>query len=140
MSPEPECKLICVPPDAVAQIWPKISGLIYVAMKKGNFSAFAPVKDAVLNGNALLWLVWDGVSPNAEAAVVTQLNETEWRRVCTIVACGGMRMKRWIGLIKPIEDFAKSCGCSAVRIIGRDGWSRVLTDYRPKRLVMEKEL
>ena len=49
-------------------------------------------------------------------------------------------MRRWIGLIEKIEEFARAEGCSATRIMGRKGWARVLASYRTKRIVLEKDL
>jgi hypothetical protein len=135
-----DARLICVPPEVVDQVWPKIAGLIYVAMKKGQVGSFQPVCDAVLAGRALLWVAWDGESPNIEAAAVTKIEETEWRRVCTVVACGGHQMDRWVHLLDTIDDYARTEKCSAMRIYGRNGWERVLPAYRRKRVILEKAL
>ena len=160
------CQLLCVPPDKVALIWPRVSGLILAAMKRGDLSSFEPVESSVLSGHALLWLAVthedgrehaddargeqpgdgtprvrrDGDGVQVHAAAVTELHQTEWRKVCVIVACGGKEMGRWLDLIGPIEEFARAEQCSAVRIMGRMGWTRVLPTYRPKRIVLEKEL
>lgn len=143
------CQLLCVPPDKVALIWPRVSDLILAAMKRGDLSSFEPVESSVLTGHALLWLAVthedgreraDGARVQVHAAAVTELHQTEWRKVCVIVACGGTEMGRWLDLIGPIEEFARAEQCSAVRIMGRMGWTRVLPTYRPKRIVLEKEL
>ena len=133
-----ECELVCVDPAKVWQLWPRVSGLIHVAMKRGDFSSFADVQDDVLAGRSLLWLAWDGA--DISAAAITQLVVTEWRKVCVIVACGGAEMARWVNLIDGIEQFAKAEGCKAIRIIGRLGWERVLMKYRVKRIVLEKDI
>ena len=132
------CDLLCIPPEHLEKVWPKVKPLIVAAMKRGGFGAFAPVEDDVLNGDALLWIAYDG--KRIAAACVSQISETEWRKVCTIVACGGTEMDRWLGLLEQIEAYAKAEGCSASRIIGRDGWGAVLPAYRPHRVVLEKEL
>lgn len=132
--------LICVPPEVVDQVWPRISGLIYVAMKKGQVGSFEFVKDSVLSGRSLLWVAWDGVSPGIEAAAITAIEQTEWRKVCTIVACSGANMDRWIHLLETIEDYGRSEKCSATRIYGREGWSKMLPSYRRKRVILEKAL
>jgi hypothetical protein len=92
------------------------------------------------------------------AAAVTALHETEWRKVCVVVACGarqreggdrgrghgaGTRPREgggWLALLDGIEDYARKAGCSAVRIMGRKGWARVLTSYRAKRIILERDL
>jgi hypothetical protein len=71
---------------------------------------------------------------------VTELHQTEWRKVCEIVACGGKEMRHWLHLIERIEQFARDEGCTATRIVGRKGWARVLKDYCARRVVLEKEL
>jgi hypothetical protein len=159
MTPPAGCQLVCVPPDQVALAWPSVRSLIFAAMKRGDLSSFGPVEDSVLRGNALLWLALsceDGEGVRIDAAAVTELHRTEWRKVCVMVACGAPSgrlraspradasrasdMRRWIGLLERIEEFARAEGCEATRIIGRKGWARVLTSYQTKRIVLEKDL
>jgi hypothetical protein len=155
-------------------------------MKRGDLSSFGPVEASVLRGDALLWLALsceDGDGVRIDAAAVTELHRTEWRKVCVVVACGAPSrlrasgrlraqgrlrapgrlrpssravasradasrsdasraadMRRWIGLLERIEEFARAEGCEATRIIGRKGWARVLTSYQTKRIVLEKDL
>lgn len=132
------CQLICVPPKVVGQVWPRVRGLIHLAIKKGDFSSFAPVQDRVLQGQSLLWVAWDGESPDVEAAAVTEIQRTEWRKFCVIVACAGAHMDRWIHLLDTIEDYARGEECTAVRLLGRNGWEKMLPAYRRKRIVLEK--
>jgi hypothetical protein len=133
-----DCRLVCVNPAEVKTVWPKVRPMIYAAMKRGNFGALSSVEDDVLNGDSLLWLAHD--DKEIAAACISQIGETEWRKVCTIVACGGTNMNRWLGLLEQIEAYARAEGCSATRIIGRDGWSAVLPDYRHHRAILEKDL
>src|SRR5262249_10282685 len=132
------CEAVCVDPRRVRAVWPRVAHLIHAAMKRGDLSSFAAVEASALRGEALVWLARDGLE--IPAAAVTELHETEWRKVCVIVACGGADMRRWISLIARIEAYARAEQCAAVRIIGREGWARLLTAYRPKRVVLEKEL
>ena len=118
----------------------------------------------MLRGDALLWLALsceNGDGVRIDAAAVTELHRTEWRKVCVVVACGALSrlrasgclrassrsdasratdMRRWIGLLEQIEEFARAEGCEATRIIGRKGWARVLMSYQVKRIVLEKDL
>jgi hypothetical protein len=135
-------ELVVVPPLEAPKIWPRVAHLIEAAMRRGDFGAYGPVAAAVLTGRALLWIAWEPGPDGARewAAAVTEITQTEWRRVCTIVACGGADRARWINLIHPIEDYARAAECSAMRIIGRKGWQRVLPDYRPVKVVLERKL
>ena len=104
---------MCIPPDKVALVWPHVRGLIYAAIERGGLSSFRPIEERVLSGDALLWLAvacegtprdtaahedgCDNPDPHerpdedgtcVQAAAVTELQRTEWRKVCVIVACG----------------------------------------------------
>ena len=70
---------------------PLARDLIFAAMKRGDLSSFGPVEDSVLRGDALLWLALRreaGGGVGIDAAAVTELHRTEWRKVCVVVACG----------------------------------------------------
>jgi hypothetical protein len=107
-------------------------------MRRGDLGSYRGVADMVLDGRALLWLAWDGSL--IHAAAVTQIGATEWRKVCEIIACAGRGMSLWLHLIRQIENYAQAEGCSAVRVVGRRGWARVLRDYHAKRVILEKEI
>ena len=133
-----EMRLICVCPSLVPEIWPLVKSCIYQGIKRGNISSFGPVEANVLSGRALLWVaIVDG---RIKASAVTEINQTEWRKVCEIISCGGKGMKDWVGLIEGLEKHARIENCSAMRIVGRRGWQRVLRDYRLRRVILEKEL
>src|SRR5262249_31379314 len=135
---EAMCQLICIPPARVHEFWPHARALIEAAMEKGDISPFAGVEHAVLSGAAPLWLAWDADARSIAAACVTELQMVGARKLCLIVACGGKDMHRWLPLLAPIEDYAREEGCSAMRIMGRAGWVRVLKGYRNKRMILEK--
>ena len=141
-------QLVCVDPARAREVWPHVRALIHAAMKRGDLSSFRPVEASVLAGDALLWLAIaredgrerpDEDGAQIQAAAVTELHATEWRKVCVVVACGGAGVNRWIALLDGIEAYARAAGCAAVRIMGRKGWMRLLGDYRVKRIVLEKD-
>ncbi len=92
----------------------------------------------VLDGRALVWLAWG--EGRVYSVAVTTIAVNEWRKVCEIVACGGKEMCRWLHFIERLEDYARTEGCSAMRIFGRRGWTRILASYRVKRVILEKDL
>ena len=49
-------------------------------------------------------------------------------------------MPRWLPLIAEIENYARTEGCTRVRIYGRKGWLRALDGYEAKHIIMDKEL
>jgi hypothetical protein len=135
---EANISCVCVDPALVPKIWPHVRGFIYDAIKRGDLCQFTPVEQAVLSGRILLWCATDGKT--IDAAAVTELAQTEWRKVCVIVACGGNHSARWLHLVETIEAFARAEKCSALRIYGRKGWARKLPNYTIRRVVLEKEI
>lgn len=125
--------LVCVDPKNIQQFWPLARDRIRVAIETTGLSPFAETERQVLAGEQLLWLAWSG---SIEAAATTHLSDN----VCTIVACSGHYRDRWISLRDKIEAYAKAEGCKRMRLYGRKGWERVLTDYRVEHIVMEKAL
>jgi hypothetical protein len=106
MTPPAGCHLVCVPPDKVALAWPPVRSLIFTAVKRGDLSSFRPVEDSVLRGDALLWLALsceDGDRVRIDAAAVTELHRTEWRKVCVVVACGAPSRLRASGRLRAPE-------------------------------------
>lgn len=133
------CELVYVPLGHVHLVWPRVADLIEAAMRRGDLGSFATVPSAVLTGRAQLWVAAES-DGEIVAAAVTELVKTARRKYCVIVAVGGHHVARWLALLAPIEDWARTEGCAAMRIMGRKGWARVLTDYRVTRIVMDKEL
>ena len=64
------CRLVCVDPARVHEIWPHVEAMIARAMVRG-VSDFDELEQRVWRGQALLWIVWDG--ERILAAVVTAI-------------------------------------------------------------------
>lgn len=124
--------LLCVNPREVHKTWPLAKELIRAAIERTDLSDFADIEVDVLAGNQLLWLA---ISDHIEAAATTHLS----RGVCTLTACSGHQMERWLPLFARIEKYAKDEGCK-MRIYGRPGWQRVLTGYHVEHVILEKAL
>lgn len=130
--------LVCIDPKRVREVWPRAKHLIEAAANRTGLTPFCDIEDAVLCGDDLLWLVWNGET--IEAAATTQLVSRPDKPVCVLTACGGEDMRRWLHLFQKIENYAKAEGCSCVRIYGRKGWSRMLEHYTVKHVVLERPL
>lgn len=106
--------------------------MIAAALMRGNGGTkIEEVENDLASGLMLLWLGVDGIE--IVSAGITQLTDD----VCTIVAYGGRREDH---LLETIEQYARDEDCKTVRIIGREGWKRVLKEYRQPYIVLEKAL
>jgi hypothetical protein len=126
------CSPLCVNPAEIQKIWPLARDFIRAAIERTGLSDFNDIEKDVLSGDQLLWLA---ISERVEAAATTHLS----RGVCTLTACGGHQMERWLPLLDRIEKYAKDEGCK-MRIYGRPGWQRVLDGYRVEHVILEKAL
>jgi hypothetical protein len=131
-------ELVCVDPKRVHEIWPHVRHLLRAACRRTELNAFADIEADILSGRSLLWLAWNGRA--VEAAAATILINSDIGRVCIITVCGGRDLMRWLPLLGEIEAYAKREDCTRLRIFGRKGWLRVLTDYEHKHIIMDKEL
>jgi hypothetical protein len=131
-------ELICVDPARVPEIWPHVEPLIRRAVERSISTDLVTVTAKLTNRQALLWLAWDG--ENIRAAAVTSINTANGIKRCVIVACGGNGLDDWLLLIRPIESYAHDEDCISMAIIGRRGWQRKLSDYRPVAVTLEKRL
>ena len=129
-------EIVCVDPARVSLVWPIAKRMIEAACRRTGLTSFCDIEDDVLCGDELLWLAWSGEM--IDAAATTRLVVTDTKPVCELTACGGDNMERWLPLLAKIEEFAKNEGCSCVRIIGRTGWSRVLSGYEVKHIILER--
>src|SRR5215831_18645332 len=91
---ERECEAICVDPTRVHEAWPLVAPLIRRAAERDDLSDLARIARDLHTGLALLWLAWDGRA--VHAAAVTQLDIANGHKFCTITACGGRGLQRWL--------------------------------------------
>lgn len=133
-----KASLICVDPKRVHEFWPHVKYMLHSAVKRTGLAHTQDLDFDVLSGDGLLWLAWNG--EKIEAAATTSLVENDAGLVCLITSCGGEDMKRWLGLLSQIEDYAQKEGCLSVRLLGRKGWARVLDGYETTNVVLERKL
>lgn len=131
---------LCVAPDRVPKMWPHVARWLTAAAEKcGDWTSTA-ILDALLKGDALLWVLWDG--EQLKAACVTEAVIVPRGKILRVLACGGARATSWSEAFAPIERYARELGCRAIRIEGRRGWQRVFEaqNYRLAWVCIEKGL
>lgn len=90
------------------------------------------------------WLVTSGAGQfwvtDAGALITELVTYPSGALVCKAYAGAG-DLAALLDELKPtIEAWAKSAGCHACMIEGRDGWRRVHSDYRHHQTILVKEL
>lgn len=86
-----------------------------------------------------LWgIQHDGV---IAAVAVTQIVEMPRGSVCEIYcAAGTASRKEMREVVSEITRWAKAMECVQVRVLGRKGWKRVLSDFADCGVILEKDL
>lgn len=138
MSTPFKAELVCVDPKLVGQFWPHVKDMLLGAIRRVDLNRADDIEAEILEEYSLLWLAWDGKA--IEAAAITKLTETDNGKVCVLVSCAGQNRSRWVHFIKQLEQYATDEGCRSLRIYGREGWLRVLPDYKQIAVVIEKGL
>jgi hypothetical protein len=131
-------KLIAVPPWQVEEVWPYAQRHVEAAVERAGLADVAVVLDSLFARRSLLWLAIDNTA--VFGAGITELIDERAGRVCVIVAWGSDDQVRCAPLLETIEKFARDEDCIAVRLYGRPGWRRRLSEYRLKAVVMERPL
>lgn len=128
-----------VPANEAEQVWPEVRKYIVAALKASDWG-HAPfqVLDLIKGGVLYLAVIEDAGIYIAAATI--QITDYKTFKRCRVQLCGGEDMNLWIDHIHSIEDFARSLGCDAARIVGRKGWARVLDGWQETGVVLDKRL
>ena len=82
-----------------------------------------------------LWVV------PGKAALVTKIDESSNKKVCTVALGGGRHAKEWCRhSADHITQWAESLGCTEIRIVGRRGWKHYLEDATELGVIFAKRL
>jgi hypothetical protein len=130
--------LVCVDPAKVHLFWPQVKSGVRLALERGVGGLFEETEKSVLSGVSLVWLAVN--ESGIRGVLITDLIRTDDGLQCEIVTLHGEGMKDWLRFLPDIEQFARNEGCTSIRVTGREGWSRILTDYDQIGVVLEKRL
>jgi len=131
--------LIPIPTEELDSVEILISDLITrgVEIDEGR-SREEDVIESIRSGGSQLWMLW---SDHVEAIIITEVVDYPKFKACQIQLCVGENKKAWVHKIREIEKWAKSIGCSKMEIpFARQGWARVLPEYKKKRIVLTRTL
>ena len=133
-----ECTV--VPPERIEEFIPLAIPFLQRAVDRPECDDWTldEALTALREKSALLWFAIDG--GQLRAAVMTRVIPSKFGDVCVIVLCSGKKARTWVPLIAGIEKYARNEGCKRMRVSGRDGWARMLPDYKPTMTVLEKAI
>lgn len=94
-------------------------------------------------GTLLLWLIWDDEERKPYGLIGTEvLLKPSGRKFLTVRLAAGDDQAEWTDEAeRRLLQHARENGCAVFEIVGRGGWERVLTGYRPSRwVILEKDV
>lgn len=126
--------------ENVPYIWNAIEKIIEPACQRtrGRLETHHILQN-LLEKTMQLWISI-GYDKKIEAAAVTEIVIYPGKRTCRIVLVAGKNFPRWAGSIVTIEKWAKKNRCSAVEMIARKGWTRILPGYDKTHIYLEREI
>ena len=96
-----------------------------------NSHTYEQVIDVVIRGDAQFWALSD-------SAVVTEIVTYPQKRSLRFWLAGG-NLNTLLLAEPKIREWSKNYKCEAVEIIGRQGWGKVLKEYKQTATVFIKE-
>lgn len=136
------CVIQGIQPDQIDEEWHEIGPILQRAIDRSRGrSNNDDVLKALRNAEMQLWVARDEFE--LLGVWVTRLVKYPDTKVCEILFASGAAIQKWCDPgLNVIEEWARSCGCERVEIIGRQGWQRMTRHrgYRPIWTTLEKLL
>lgn len=133
-----------VPYWDIENLWSKCGPMLQKAIEKQEYWTLEVVKNTLLTSPSLavtnqmqLWYC-----PNKFACVTQiQMGGNTGVRFCVLFLCGGEDMEAIKDSLPIVGAWAKKhFGCTKFRIVGREGWLKVLPTFIKKETIMEGEI
>lgn len=121
-----DSRLELIPEGQGPYFWPMIEPWMKEACDEGDgFWSSEAIKEAVECGDMAVWMLWNGEQPTA--AMVTEVQDWENRRVAILTAAGGsVGMDAIASEFHKVIAWARFVGAREIIIRGRRGWSRAM--------------
>jgi hypothetical protein len=139
ISPASAVKLSLVAREDVDGVWFLAEPLLLKSYRQRDLNIPVTLRDDLRHGFRQLWLITqDDVT--IVAAGVTSISALRSGHALRIEHLGGGSMRQWLHTLKELEDYARGQGCQTLTWEGREGWQKLLPDYRVSAVVMSKRL
>lgn len=123
--------VFCLGADQIDPLWDRYA---HHLDKLSHYFDCQDIREELIRAEAQLWGLQDG--PEIVGVVVTRITKT----ACEVVGgAGSAPHEAMRALHREIEAWAKTQGCTRMRLFGRKGWLRLLS-YTQTGIVGEKEI
>lgn len=127
-------------PNQLPDLWPKIQPFLVEAVQwsAGQFD-LKGVVNGLLEGDYTLICIREDGEPQS-ALVVTVSQFPTGKRTLEVLLAAGLSAKTWVAHEHKLDEFAKLFGCADIRMIGREGLQRILTEWKRSAVVLSREV
>lgn len=123
-----------------AQAFELVHSLLARIVDEVGMETMEELQGTIQRGARQLW----GVAYDGEllAAIVTQVETQNHRKIGTIVYAGGAGVDGLVHAYEVLRGFFQRNQCTAIEVIGRKGWQRVLEckGLKPKAVYYREDL
>lgn len=123
----------------ISKVWPIVEPMLAIAAERsdGDFTTDVVYQNLIFGHMQLF--VWQ-VNEKISAACVTEIYSRRCKKVCSMPLIGGTDMKFWLKAEDELVKYAKEQGCSQLEGYCRDGWLRVLKNWKKVWVTMRRDI
>jgi hypothetical protein len=119
-----------IPADEVTPLWPRLEPLVRRALERSSDYTLDDIHQSLREERRQLFATW----PALDTICITAIDQRPKAKVLTIWWKAGILHDDWRDMLTAVENWARWLGCSKVEFRGREGWRRLLPDYRTEVL------
>lgn len=130
-----------VPPESVNTVWASLEPMIKKGLShgQGDGSSGEPLKQAVINGESMMWVVHEG--EHIKAGIVLSVLDGETGKSVFIELLAGNRMHEWVDEVEELlQRYRDYVGAKCIEASCRPGLAKRLMERGWKRKAIVVEL
>jgi len=128
-----------VPYENIDNIWPMAEPHLAKAVDRNNGFSLDDVRLQLKSRSMQMWLsVTD--ENIIEAVGITQIHVYPQKKTGFLLFLGGKDIDHWRPFMSQLERWAVANGCTDFEFIGRQGWSKIMKDFKAVEIVYRKTL
>lgn len=136
----PALSVRLINPNELPRVWQEVQPLLAEACRwSGEQFNLTSVVDGALDGSfQIAAFVEDDRIQSILVLTVSQF--PTGKRILEVLLASGSAMRGWMKHEDELLSHAKASGCSAVRMIGREGLQKALSTWKRTAVVLEREI
>ena len=119
-----------IPADEITKLWPRLEPLVSRALDRTRDYTLDDVHQSLREERRQIFATW----PEVDTICITSIEKRPRRKVLIICWKAGRLHDDWRQMLQAVENWGRSLGCTRVEFRGREGWTKLLPDYKTEVL------